>query len=96
MGGIILWENPNPTVAFNAQTVTLSSSDYDYYEIYWATAANNSFVCVNRSIKGYVTTLVIANADGTAARRQINYISDTRLNITTGNGIPIKIIGYKS
>lgn len=27
---VLLWTNPNPTVPFAAQTITLSSSDYDY------------------------------------------------------------------
>ena len=34
--GVVLWENPNTTVEFIAQTINLSSSNYDYVEISFA------------------------------------------------------------
>lgn len=96
IGGILLWENPNPKVAFGAQTINLSSSDFDFYDLYWATAINNNYISVNRSLKGHGTTLVTANADKTASRRQIDGSLVTQLKVSDGVGIPIKIIGYKS
>lgn len=34
--GVVLWENPDTTVEFIAQTINLSSSNYDYVEISFA------------------------------------------------------------
>lgn len=34
--GVVLWENPDATVEFIAQTINLSSSNYDYVEISFA------------------------------------------------------------
>ena len=40
---VILWRNPNRNAAFAAQTITLSSEDYDYLEIYyWDWAESDS------------------------------------------------------
>lgn len=33
--GTVLWENPKPTETFAAQTITLSSNDYDFLGIYF-------------------------------------------------------------
>lgn len=35
--GKILWKNPNPTAEFGSCDITLSSSDYDFYEIIYYT-----------------------------------------------------------
>lgn len=43
-----LWENSSPTSAFTAQTITLSSSDYDYIMLYYARtpASRNEAFCI--------------------------------------------------
>lgn len=43
----ILWENSSPTSVFTAQTITLSSSDYDYIMLYYARtpASRNEVFC---------------------------------------------------
>lgn len=39
--GTVLWTNPSPTQTFASQTITLSSSDYDYLEIYFYASKSN-------------------------------------------------------
>lgn len=108
MQGAILWENPNPSTNFVAQDVTLSSDDYDMYEIFYTARSGDSSRSLMsvRSIKGYGTELnTIFITNSAVMQRAVTYISDTSLrfeNAYYGTSAvnshikPIKIIGYKS
>jgi hypothetical protein len=90
--GQILWTNPNPTSNFSAQAITLSSSDYDMYEILFITNLGDSTTRINTSgklIKGYGTRLgyVFAGSTNPGANvcsRWVDYVSDTELTFATG------------
>lgn len=40
----VLWENPNPSSNFSAQTITLSSEDYDYIEVETTNSVKQNYV----------------------------------------------------
>lgn len=92
VAGRILWTNSSPTSAFSAQTVTLSSSDYDMYEIIFRTNLDDAEPKINstgRLLKGYGTRLFMAFAGSSAPganvySRWVTYVSDTQLDIATG------------
>lgn len=109
MAGSILWENPDPTKAFVAQTITLSSAEYDYFDIMFKGSSGDSIMITHRGYKGYNMQI---DRVGTTGRptRTISYISDTQYAISkctiydftngtsadnNSNNIPVKIIGYK-
>lgn len=108
--GTILWTNQNPTNDFSQQTITLSSSDYDCYEIiYRQNTTTSRILNTGKIIKGYGTLLM--QSIGQNQFRTINYVSDTSLEIydnqelttygtTTTNdnriNIPLYVIGYKT
>lgn len=88
--GQILWTNPHPTSNFAAQSITLSSSNYDIYEVIYSSEASGSLSGVlntSRSIKGYGTVLETINPAGSLTPirvRNVNYVSDTSLSFSTG------------
>ena len=87
-GAIVLWENPDSTAAFTAQEITLSSSDYDFYEIYYVTHVTNRHVCSVKSIKGEATSLMYssaAEAGSTNYHRFVNNPSANKLSFEKGN-----------
>ena len=108
--GTILWRNSNPTADFQAQEITLSSSDYDMLEIlYRSNAVGGTYFGGNRKIlKGYGTQLdwnSIASVNRWS--RRIIPVSDTVFSVgdsylvtdgTTTNDqcVPLYIIGYKT
>ena len=106
--GKILWTNPNPTIAFEQQTINLSSNDYDFYEIIITPTTNtvNNYVEVVKGLKGKGTYLKYFTSDGIVYRRKVDYVDDTKLTIdnpTAYNGtidniniIPLYVIGYKT
>lgn len=55
--GQILWTNPTPTQNFAERSVTLSSSDYDFYEIYFlcgtSSPENQRLAYSGKLIKNY-------------------------------------------
>lgn len=85
-GGKILWTNPNPTSSMAANTqITLSSSDYDVYEVIFA--SNNGALAYRDSSKGIKGNGVVLNCNiygghgRSANSRTIGYVDDTHLNI---------------
>lgn len=111
MAGSILWENPDPAVAFPAQTINLLSNDYDKLKIYYKDAITNNYMLSSECLKGDSTILlsVSYNSSGAATMRRDINISDQTVEIgaagvgrdnkqLTNNNIlvPVKIIGYKS
>lgn len=109
VNGTILWQNPNPTADFTEQDITLSSSDYDCYEVIYKQNTNtNRALNTGKIVKGYGTLL--NEALSSSRYRGINYNSDTSLHISSGVNvtpygnpvpaddqcIPLYIIGYKT
>lgn len=87
-GGRVLWTNPDSTAAFPAQEITLSSTDYDFYEIYYVTHITSRHVCSVRSIKGEATSMMYssaAEAGSTNYHRFVNNPSANKLSFEKGN-----------
>ena len=85
----ILWTNPNPTSTFNAQTINLSSNDYDYLEVFYKDYMTNKLLMSERFYKGYGTTINFAGkrvlADKTYVGnfiRNIVYVNDTTFDVS--------------
>ena len=103
----VLWENPNPTIDFSAQNITLNSSDYDYLEIFYYDNTGRKYCVSLKSIKGE-KILLHCNWSGSTTltlMRMMDYVNDTTYSVSTGYQggqkdssicIPIKILGYKS
>lgn len=107
----ILWENPDKSSAFEQQTITLNSTDYDFYEMYFLRGINFSpILMLVKSIKGYgfqvndtdnekldIRTRTIALTSSNTL-----YISHGRKLTTSGYTendnllIPMFVIGYKT
>ena len=84
LNGAILWTNPNPTSAFAAQNIVLSSSDYDMYEIVYEGYINGlTYYNSGKLPKGKGTALMAVGGDTSYGpyvyNRVINYINDTTL-----------------
>lgn len=109
VNGTILWENPLPTSDFTEQDITLSSSDYDCYEVIYKQNTNtNRALNTGKIPKGYGA--VLNEALTSSHYRAINYNSDTSLHISSGVNVapygnpvvadsqcvPLYIIGYKT
>lgn len=109
--GTVLWENPDPTVDFSSQTLTLSSADYDYLELYYKFGTTYNIVSTMKTVKGYECRMFMmaGTSNGVEAyyRDLIRY-NDTSFRISTcfkavattesetnAYIIPIKIVGYK-
>ena len=93
----LLWENPNTTQAFAAQTITLNSADYDFLLV----TTQSGIATVAE--KGKTLQLCYTNSNISGERR-ITYVSDTSLSVgnATYNGatsniylIPVAIYGIK-
>lgn len=109
--GTVLWENPNPTANFSSQTITLSSDDYDYLELYYRYDTTHRIVSTMKTVKGYECRMFMMA--GTSSGLEAYYRDLTRRTSTTffisncfkavattesettANIIPIKIVGYK-
>ena len=85
MAGVLLWENPNPTAAMSATTITLASADYDYYEVYYKAASSSNIIMYQRSAKGYgcyLFYLTVGDTGGVSiSRRPVIGESDTVLAV---------------
>lgn len=90
VNGTILWENPYPTDSFQAQTITLNSSDYDVYEVYYYDWTTGKHMKSEKALKGQNTTLdMLLYYENAAfiAVREIAYVSDTSLSIGRCNAL---------
>lgn len=110
--GEILWSDTNFGDSFEAQTITLSSSDYDMLEVIYTAAYNIPNYDSVRFLKGQgalMTNLSISASSLTAFTRGIVYDSATSLRFgsgftrsSAGNNqndgvcIPVYVIGYKT
>lgn len=83
----VLWENPNSSVVFTAQTIALSSSDYDYLIMegkfhtgtnmwFSTTVSKGNSICLSASEMGSNYVRIVT--------RRVNYISDTLLEVGVG------------
>ena len=100
--GFILWQNSDPTVPISSDLViSLNSSDYDVYEVFYAHNTTNTTYLSMKSIKGY-GILLITLLGTNPYRRVVEYVSDTSLKIRAQEqsqndlAIPLYIIGYKT
>lgn len=106
--GQILWTNPNPTSSFTEQTITLSSGDYDFYEVYcvYSNTSGSHYANGFKTIKGK-GLIISENGYGTdlSIRRKVDYTNATHLlissayagaNIDNGYLVPLYVIGYKT
>ena len=106
--GQILWTNPSPTSDFSAQAITLSSNDYDMYEIIYYSSITQAVQMTTGKIKkgeNLYLTQTYYDAQVRVRQREVNYNSDLSLNVqeAKNNGstqntdlIPIYVIGYKT
>ena len=108
--GTILWTNQNPSSSFSTRSITLSSSDYDCYEIIYRQNINISrMLNTGKIIKGYGVLLM--QSIGLNYFRVVNYVSDTSLEfldnkslttygttdeINNDVNVPLYVIGYKT
>ena len=97
-----LWENPSPTSSFSAQSVTLSSGDYDLLVIrgVWSTQSNNkSVICPNIVKSGETFRMTSPNGGGNTYYVREGSVSGTTVTFQTGSDadyiIPIDIYGIK-
>ena len=102
----ILWTNSSPTSDFSAQTITLSSGDYDFLEIFFCSniqSTNKTFE-IRKTIKNYDVTLstVVQNAN---TYRIVRFTDATHLAVESGyqgtdvqdrRCVPLYVIGYKT
>ena len=107
---VILWENPNPLSPISsATTITLSTDEYDCYEVIYNTSYTSSmttYMSTGRIPKGLGTRLQMSYWSGSnivLRDREIKYLSDTSLQISQsmaqdGDYVcrPMYIIGYKT
>lgn len=107
--GIMLWTNPNPASEFEAQNITLSSSDYDVLEVYYVDDITTSMMNTVKTKKGYGTNMsYMSDSSMRWWTRKIECVSDNELLISkctlvietkplTDNAkcVPLYVVGYK-
>ncbi len=101
---VILWTNSSPSSRFNNQAITLSSSDYNYLEVYCSQTTTGNILCPLLKIKKGYGGKIITKASGTICDRNVTYTNETTLTFdkcyigSTENNdfiIPLQVIGYK-
>ena len=102
----LLWENPNTTASFAAQTITLNSADYDYLLIIFNYLTSSNIAGSELIQKGQSTRLgTVSGTDGTVFLRNVTYVSEIsytfadayKNNGTVDNSrcVPVAIYGIK-
>lgn len=104
--GQILWTNSSPTSDFSSQTITLSSGDYDFLEIFFCSnvQSENKTFEIRKTIKNYAVTLstVVQNVN---TYRIVRFTDATHLAVERGytgtdvqdrRCVPLYVIGYKT
>ena len=81
-----LWSNSNPSVNFNTQTITLSSSDYDYYVVLYSLMIGGGNLKCTICKKGQSGFLDFAYGNNSAKNingwRSVSITDDTHLTIS--------------
>ena len=87
-GGKVLWTNPNPTANFDSQDITLSTGDYDFFEILYTTNDTTSMLNTGKIKKGFNTLLQAGVGSSSQGPynffRSITYTNDTTFNVGVG------------
>lgn len=111
MERIVLWENPSPKTNFPSQTITLSSDNFEYMEIYCnsirGTQASGTRIIKNVAQKGgqahifsvqYTSNGVIVDSRLMTSNSDTSYTFEDNYRNTSVNNdliIPLIIYGYK-
>lgn len=103
-----LWENPSPSSAFSAQTITLASSDYDFLCIFYRSDDIYNSTTIPKGHSATLNDSFAISSNLVARVRYLNRSSDTAYAVTdctrvsygsstTQNDtvIPIAIYGFK-
>ena len=88
--GTILWTNANPETSLTGANITLSSSDYDVYEVYYYDWITGKHMKSEKALKGQNTMLdMLLYFEDSAfiGVREITYVSDTSLSIGRCNAL---------
>lgn len=108
--GKLLWLNENVTQAWASEkTITMNTSDYDFYQVVYFTSMGNSDSSVMTTgliPKGKTTQIDFLyngnNNQVVIRRREFTYVSDTqyKVGVNTGNDgdytcRPYCVIGFK-
>lgn len=88
----VLWTNSSPTSSFASQTITLSSSDYDYLECFYYNYAVSGFRQVQsvKVPKGYsfnLATTILASGNMHYGSRPVTRNSDTSFTFGANSGV---------
>lgn len=83
---VLLWENPNPSIAFDSQDIILASDDYDILEIFFALSNASTSAISDRLIKNTDSFLSSHSYTG-------NDILLLRRNVNKGNNPKILNFG---
>lgn len=102
MRAMKLWENPNPSVDFEPQSITLSSADYDFLLTIYASNTSGTYTMSNISNKGsgivlyYVSTHTYLRATTRTSDTEYAF-GNSVIGTTTNNStiIPLAIYGIK-
>ena len=108
--GTLLWENPDPSVSFENQTIDLSTDDYDEYEVFFKQTTTSSTVMSIKGVANY--SVLLQFVDGWAnmvGARGVYRVADNKKQLkvevayyggnTQANNtycIPVYIICYKT
>ena len=88
--GTVLWENSNTTSQFAPQDVTLNSSNYDYYEVFYQLSLMDTRrTATGKAPKGSGTQMVFLYNTGQQSiyiSRQVTYVNDTKLHFEHAYG----------
>ena len=86
--GTMLWTNPDPTADFDSQNITLSTGDYDFFEILYTTNDKTSMLNTGKIKKGFNTLLQAGVGSSSQGPynffRSVTYTNDTTFNVGVG------------
>lgn len=80
----LLWKNPRPNSTFNAQTITLNSSNYTHYMVIFSTSTSGAVLCntglIPKAIKCELSTTYAESNQWHIRYRGLNGATATTLN----------------
>lgn len=105
--GKIIWTNPNPSINFPAQTITLDESldNYDMYAIIFKQSVSTlryfntgKIIVGHGTILGFLTSVTNWRPTGTTVSGSVITFEDGRIGNTVDNSylIPLYVIGYNT
>ena len=101
--GVVVWENPDPTVSFPGQTLSLDLSKYNYFDIIIQNTISSFAYNSNRLYKNLQMNAFVIRTYNTVRTRSVK-ITDTSVIISDGyntgttdneSAIPLRIVAYK-